>query len=130
MCPVYKDNKYRYYSMIMIRCYYLVSMNSRYFQINIISLDEVWTSDDLSGTKVPSQCATHWAIQAWLTPKNLSHEKIPADAQDWMQWRLLFGDFLRLTFMVIFVNYFCLQNISLDCFIKICINIITYWLNL
>ena len=27
-----------------------------------------------------------------------------------MCWRLLFGDFLRLTFMVIFVNYFCLQN--------------------
>ena len=26
-------------------------------------------------------------------------------------WRLLFGDFLRLTFVVIFVNYFCLQNL-------------------
>ena len=26
-------------------------------------------------------------------------------------WRFLFGDFLRLTFMVIFVNYFCLQNL-------------------
>ena len=27
-------------------------------------------------------------------------------------WRLLFGDFLRLTFVVIFVNYFCLQNLN------------------
>ena len=27
-------------------------------------------------------------------------------------WRLLFGDFLRLTFRVIFVNYFCLQNLN------------------
>ena len=28
-----------------------------------------------------------------------------------LAWRLLFGDFLRLTFVVIFVNYFCLQNL-------------------
>ena len=29
-----------------------------------------------------------------------------------VEWRLLFGDFLRLTFIVVFVNYFCLQNLN------------------
>ena len=28
-----------------------------------------------------------------------------------LKWRFLFGDFLRLTFRIIFVNYFCLQNL-------------------
>ena len=36
---------------------------------------------------------------------------IPLQVLTWTLWRLLFGDFLRLTFEVIFVNYFCLQNL-------------------
>ena len=51
----------------------------------------------------------HGCIQLGI----VSQIEIPPNitGKHWNSWRLLFGDFLGLTLLVIFLNYFCLQNL-------------------